>query len=684
MPTKEEINQYKPYITNYLKEHGYPFFKAFHCMNPNHPDHHPSMRYDDEHKRCKCFSCGAAYDICDLVQIELGCSFINAFNFVRNKYKSESPVIIPKKIKNTKSISSTSYKKSEPAPAATAPSETTDPDGNLEVSYTSQYEKWAKNLHMTDYLSKRGISIETAQKHQIGYMPEYHIKNKDKKPIGKGAIVIPTSDVSYNVRPACNSIDVYPRYEKKGHVHIFNSKVLLDKSKTVFVTEGELDALSVEEVGFDAVALGGVNFVDTLIEFIRENQVECELVLVLDNDFKGREYTEQLSQKLDDLGINYRIGSFYDDDHPYKDPNEALIKDRAYLKQKLSEYVQKNESDVAHKSDDYLHSISISGHREQHQKYDGKKCIPTGIKSFDDAILGGLRFGTYVMGGIPSCGKSTLAWQIASYIAENGNIVVYVSLEMSEIYLVSKSIARGLEAKRRKKGKKAEERSISATDILFGSENVSVEDRREIKEAEDQFYNQAGENLIILENSIGSNMTSETITHKIEQIVEEVMKKYGREKNIAVFVDYLQIIPTQNSVANDKMAVDSNMAAFQLMANTLKIPVFIISSLGRNSYNKPVTLESFKESGSIEYSADTLIGLQYQGIGDKNFDLNSAKSENPRKVELVLIKQRMGAISDSIQLDYYPACDLFVDPMVSKTDDNIEDDFDDDDDDFLF
>ena len=290
------------------------------------------------------------------------------------------------------------------------------------------------------------------------------------------------------------------------------------------------------------------------------------------------------------------------------------------------------------------------------------------------------------MGGIPSCGKSTLAWQIASYIAENGNIVVYVSLEMFEVYLVSKSIARELEAKRRKKGKKAEERSISATDILFGIENVSVEDQREIKEAENQFYNKAGENLIILECEIGQKVTAEYISDKIENIVQKVKAAYGDKKHVVAFIDYLQIIPTENNLTNDKIAVDSNMANFQLIANNLKIPVVIISSLGRNSYNKPVTLDSFKESGSIEYSADTLIGLQYQGVKNKDFDLNRAKAENPRKVELVLIKQRMGALADNIKLDYYPACDLFVDPMVSKTDDNIEDDFDDDDDDddFLF
>lgn len=310
MPTKEKINHYKPFITNYLQEHGYPFYKPFRCLNPNHPDHHPSMKYWDEHQKCKCFPCGAVYDIYDLVQIELGCSFIEAFKIVRERYAKEKPIVLSTRIKRTKAIGSPSHKKSEPALAVTVSPETTDPDGNLMVSYTSQYEKWTKNLHMTDYLTKRGISLATAQKHQIGFLPDYHIKNKDGKQIGKGAIVIPTSDESYNVRPASNSIDVYPRYSKKNSVHIFNSKVLLDKSKTVFVTEGELDALSVEEIGFDAVALGGVNYVDTLVGFIVANQVECELVLVLDNDNKGREYTEVLSKKLDELGITYRIGRF--------------------------------------------------------------------------------------------------------------------------------------------------------------------------------------------------------------------------------------------------------------------------------------------------------------------------------------------------------------------------------------
>lgn len=312
------------------------------------------------------------------------------------------------------------------------------------------------------------------------------------------------------------------------------------------------------------------------------------------------------------------------------------------------------------------------------------KRIPTGIAALDDALLGGLGSGTIVLGAIPSCGKFTLSLQIASNIAANGNVVVYISMEMATEHLIAKSIAREIAINSRKNGNKIESSTIAASDILLKYNDLSPNDRKNVQETLNQFCENAGENLIILESEIGHKFTAEYISDKIENIVQQVEAAYGSKKHVVAFIDYLQIIPTENNLANDKMAVDSNMADFQLMANKLKIPVVIISSLGRNSYNKPVSLDSFKESGSIEYSADTLIGLQYQGIGDKNFDLNSAKAENPRKVELVLIKQRMGALADNIKLDYYPACDLFVDPKETKTDDNIEDDFDDDDDDFIF
>ena len=49
------------------------------------------------------------------------------------------------------------------------------------------------------------------------------------------------------------------------------------------------------------------------------------------------------------------------------------------------------------------------------------------------------------------------------------------------------------------------------------------------------------------------------------------------------------------------------------------MPVLGISSFNRDNYNNPVGMQSFKESGAIEYSSDVLIGLQFKGVGESGW-----------------------------------------------------------------
>ena len=59
------IAQYKTYLPHYLQQYHNitDLKKFFRCLNPNHVDNHPSMIYTDKYHICKCFSCGAYYDI---------------------------------------------------------------------------------------------------------------------------------------------------------------------------------------------------------------------------------------------------------------------------------------------------------------------------------------------------------------------------------------------------------------------------------------------------------------------------------------------------------------------------------------------------------------------------------------------------------------------------------------------
>lgn len=78
---KEETNMYsnnkkstaKEALQSYLEQvHGIDVNKPFICINPSHADRNPSMSFDRKNNRCVCFSCGARYDIFDIVGIDYG------------------------------------------------------------------------------------------------------------------------------------------------------------------------------------------------------------------------------------------------------------------------------------------------------------------------------------------------------------------------------------------------------------------------------------------------------------------------------------------------------------------------------------------------------------------------------------------------------------------------------------
>lgn len=169
---------------------------------------------------------------------------------------------------------------------------------------------------------------------------------------------------------------------------------------------------------------------------------------------------------------------------------------------------------------DKLHKMCIGSRKNQMTKIileNTIQTLPTGFPSLDEVLNGGVRNGTIVFGGIPSCGKSTLALQLASQNAEDGSIVIFVSLEMSEEILVAKSVARMLELQKRNAGKKPTDPSISAATILLGTKASAGQliDKEEIRSGIEQFYNTVGDNLIILERKNGMMETATDIRNQI-------------------------------------------------------------------------------------------------------------------------------------------------------------------------
>lgn len=524
------------------------------------------------------------------------------------------------------------------------------------TDYRAFYSLCKEEAPKSQYLQNRGISMETQLKYNIGYCGAW--KNpKNDKATPTPRIIIPTSDYSYGARYVGDNENI-PKMIKAGGVNIFNLKALYSGYKPVFVVEGEIDALSILELGYDAVGLGGTSMWRKLVEHLEEKLTQSILILALDNDDAGKKTTDSLKTALNDLGvlfIEYNIAG------EYKDANEMLVKDKYGLKNNIEEALKKaavleqgllrelqQEESCEHYIDDFIDGI---------EKSVDTPFISTGFSGLDYELDGGLYEGFYVLGAISSLGKTTLALQIADNIAaadDNTDVLIF-SLEMARNELMAKSISRLTL-------KLAKEKGLPITDAKTTRGITVKRFYSRYSETEKQLINDActeykkqSKNIYIYEG-VG-NIAAE----QIRQIIAKHKAKTDRfNRKLVAIIDYLQILaPYDDKSRTDKQNIDMNITAIKRICRDYKMSIIGISSLNRNGYNTAVTMASFKESGSIEYSCDVLMGLQLKGVEQADFDADKEKQKNPRELTLKILKNRNGKTGGEIEFTYYPQYNYF-------------------------
>lgn len=201
--------------------------------------------------------------------------------------------------------------------------------------FTDYVNQCASNVEKTSYFKDRGLSDSVIRRFKLGFDENFQAEiNKitGQKSYWKAAI-IPYGIHGYCVRNTDLSADSSnERYKKKGFFDIYNHEALEQKG-TIFITEGEFDALSLETLGYRAIALGGAGNVRQLIECIKDSTEEHTFYISLDNDEAGRDATAKICTYLHQLNISYKCLNLA---HPYKDINEALYSDKEMLKERLS------------------------------------------------------------------------------------------------------------------------------------------------------------------------------------------------------------------------------------------------------------------------------------------------------------------------------------------------------------
>lgn len=505
-----------------------------------------------------------------------------------------------------------------------------------------------KDLDKTDYPKNRGLSEEILNRFQVGFVEAWrNPKAPDTVPTSP-RLIIPNSKSSYLARDTREEIPEKQKpytKSKVGKQSLFNFKAIYGKKGPVFITEGEIDALSVMEIGPEAIGLGSVSNAKSFLEAVKKKRPTQPLIISLDNDGKGKEKAEQFERELKDLNVfclRFNISG------ESKDPNEALTTNREQFEGNLEKAIKAVRAiyreGVSTQSyiQDFINGISNSVNTP---------VIPTGFPNLDTALDGGLYEGLYTIGAISSLGKTTLVTQIADQIAQSGKDIYLFSLEMARSEIMAKSISRHTVQIAREEGIKTNH-AKTARGITDGKryEKYCKEEKDLIERAITEYGAYADH--IFISEGIG-DISVETIRKKVKQHI------FYTGKAPVMIVDYLQIIAPYNEKYSDKQNIDRAVVELKRISRDYKAPVIVVSSFNRENYENHVSFRAFKESGAIEYSSDILIGLQLKGAGVKGFDASEAKKKDPREIELVILKNRNGKQGVKVLFDYYPMFNLF-------------------------
>ena len=520
----------------------------------------------------------------------------------------------------------------------------------------------------SDYLAKRGISEATQEHFSIGYCPNWKSPTALKKgfnPPATPRVIIPTSRHSYATRDTRPDESLSEREKKfsklkEGEVELFNVKAIEESKEPVFVVEGEIDAMSIVEVGHNAVALGSTKNYRKFLTYVREHKPQQLLLIALDNDKSGKEITPKLIAGLQTFNIDYHEVNISGEN---KDPNEYLVADREGFIQALETAIEASRNAREAEKQEYLNN-STATYLWQFIGSIGAGVdtpyTPTGFRELDRNLDGGLYEGLYVIGAISSLGKTTLALQIADQVAKGGRDVLIFSLEMARNELIAKSLSRLTAQLSMERGIHIEKAKTTRGITVYQLwKSYSEEEKNLIKDAV-RVYGDYAERIFIIEGigDIG-----------VGEIRDTIKKHISITGNTPVVVlDYLQIVAPYNERATDKQNTDKAVLELKRMSRDYKLPVIGISSFNRDNYNAAVSMQAFKESGAIEYSSDVLIGLQLAGTGGSDFDVDQAKSQDPRKVEAKILKNRNGRTGTTVTFDYYPRFNYFREAGEGNTD----------------
>jgi replicative DNA helicase len=266
---------------------------------------------------------------------------------------------------------------------------------------------------------------------------------------------------------------------------------------------------------------------------------------------------------------------------------------------------------------------------EWHQNPNAMRGLPTGFTDFD-RLTGGLRGGDLVIvAGRPSMGKTTLAVNMAEYVAVNPAIkksVAIFSMEMPSEQVVTR--------------------------MLSSIGHVPLNAIRSGKVADDDWVRVTGATSQLSEARIFVDETPALTPTELRARARRVKREHGLD---LIIVDYLQLMQVYGTKENRATEIAEISRGLKALAKELDLPVIALSQLNRSveqrQEKKPV-MSDLRESGSLEQDADMILLIYREEVYDRN---------TPKKglAEIELAKHRNGEIG-TILLTFQGAYSRFV------------------------
>lgn len=375
---------------------------------------------------------------------------------------------------------------------------------------------------------------------------------------------------------------------------------------------------AMQELGtFDLLSLrdalkGKVNF-QLLLELNRDTKFSKPIMfdcyaLKLVEDWKERELAKIASQKLYTTEI---VTKAFEIEH--------------------FELFPKSEENA---SDRFLADAEL-----EYQGKDNPRVVKTGFPSLD-RLIGGFEKGELItLGGYSGGGKTTLALNIATQIAQAGGNVLYFSLEMTKVEMHKRLVCS----------------SLRISDFS--------------KITQEEFY-AVVEKSKSLENELPLDFIDDADT-----TVEKISAICAGKKDLSlIIIDHLHILRSEKRFKDQLALLTYLSRKVKIIAQELNIPILLLSQLNRSNAGRDVKspiLSDLRGSGSIEqdsnlvmfvYTAENLLMLQKpEETEEKKYNKWLEEMERVKgKAKIIVAKNRRGRTGE-FEVLFKKSESLFID-----------------------